>query len=79
MSEGATRPGTVAEPVGPGLPPPSPVAGGPTLRVRGSRALSVVLPGLPQLLAGRWGAGGAALLLWIGLLAVVGTRVSDGS
>lgn len=34
----------------------------------GGRTLSAVLPGLPQLLAGRWGAGGTALLAWAGLL-----------
>ncbi len=28
----------------------------------GGRVLSAVLPGLPQLLAGRWGAGAMALL-----------------
>jgi peptide/nickel transport system permease protein len=32
------------------------------------RALSAVLPGLPQLVSGRWGAGTTALLLWVGLL-----------
>jgi peptide/nickel transport system permease protein len=38
------------------------------------RPLSAVLPGLPQLLAGRWGAGGTALLVWLGLLVVLATR-----
>ena len=38
------------------------------------RQLSAVLPGLPQLLAGRWGAGGTALLVWLGLLIVLVTR-----
>jgi peptide/nickel transport system permease protein len=33
-----------------------------------------VLPGLPQLLVGRWGAGATALLTWIGLLLVLSTR-----
>jgi len=41
-----------------------------------SRALSAFLPGLPQLLAGRWGAGATALLLWAGSLAIVATRPS---
>jgi peptide/nickel transport system permease protein len=31
------------------------------------RGLTVVLPGLPQLLAGRWGAGTMALLTWLGM------------
>ena len=47
-------------------------AGAPgSLRSRGGRALSAFLPGAPQLLAGRLGAGLAALLVWIGLLAVL--------
>ncbi|HET9949959.1 MAG TPA: ABC transporter permease [Longimicrobiales bacterium] len=33
--------------------------------------LSAVLPGLPQILAGRWGAGVTALLVWVGGLAVL--------
>ena len=41
---------------------------------RGARWLSAVLPGLPQLLVGRWGAGATALLTWIGLLFVLSTR-----
>lgn len=41
---------------------------------RGGRPLSAVLPGLPQLLAGRWGAGTTSLLLWIGLLWIATTR-----
>lgn len=44
------------------------------VRERGGRPLSGVLPGLPQLLAGRWGAGGAALLTWTGLLWIVVAR-----
>ena len=39
-----------------------------------ARLLSAVLPGLPQLLAGRWGAGATALLTWLGLLLVLVTR-----
>lgn len=35
-------------------------------RVRGGRWLSAVLPGLPQLLAGRWGPGVLALGVWLG-------------
>jgi peptide/nickel transport system permease protein len=38
------------------------------------RALSAVLPGLPQLLLGRWGAGATALLTWVGLLWIGLTR-----
>jgi peptide/nickel transport system permease protein len=41
---------------------------GPRRRVVGGRALAAVLPGAPQLLAGRWGAGAAALLAWLGFL-----------
>ena len=43
-------------------------------RARGGKGLSAVLPGIPQLLAGRWGAGGTAALVWIGLLWVSVTR-----
>ena len=41
------------------------------VRTRGGPLLSAVLPGAPQLLAGRLGAGLAALLVWAGLLGVV--------
>ena len=41
---------------------------------RGGRLLSAFLPGLPQLLAGRWGLGVAALLTWVGLLWIVVAR-----
>ena len=37
----------------------------------GGRPLAAVAPGLPQLLGGRWAAGGGALLAWVGLLSVV--------
>ncbi len=43
-------------------------------RGRGGVALSAVFPGLPQLLAGRWGVGGLGLIVWIGLLGVLLTR-----
>ncbi len=43
-------------------------------RVVGGRGLSAVLPGAPQLLAGRWGSGVAALLVWVGCLWVVVAR-----
>ena len=43
-------------------------------RTRGGRALSVVMPGAAQLLAGRLGAGLAALLVWVGLLTVLVLR-----
>ena len=39
-------------------------------RHRGGIPLAAALPGLPQLLAGRWGGGATALALWPGLLAV---------
>ena len=35
---------------------------------RTARSLSAVAPGLPQLLAGRWGTGGTAFLVWISFL-----------
>jgi peptide/nickel transport system permease protein len=35
---------------------------------RGGASLTMVLPGLPQLLAGRWGIGGTVWLTWVGLL-----------
>ncbi len=56
----------------PAGPPPGAVT--PRRRVVGGRALSAVLPGLPQVLAGRWGAGAAALLAWAGLLWVAVSR-----
>ncbi|MDX1495642.1 MAG: ABC transporter permease, partial [Longimicrobiales bacterium] len=40
----------------------------------GGRTLSAVLPGLPQLLGGRWGTGAMALLTWVGMLLIVATR-----
>ena len=43
-------------------------------RVRGGRALSAVLPGVGQLAAGRWGAGGTASMVWLGCLTVLVTR-----
>jgi len=33
---------------------------------RGGASLAAILPGAPQLLAGRWGVGAAALLVWLG-------------
>ena len=41
---------------------------------RSERALSAVLPGLPQLVAGRWGGGGLGLMVWISLLGVLLTQ-----
>jgi peptide/nickel transport system permease protein len=43
-------------------------------RVRGGRALSALLPGLPQLLSGRWGTGATALLAWASCLWILVTR-----
>jgi peptide/nickel transport system permease protein len=43
-------------------------------RVKGGRRLAAALPGAPQLAAGRWGAGGTALLVWLGCLWVLVTR-----
>lgn len=40
------------------------------------RALGLVLPGVPQLAAGRWGAGSCALMVWIGGLTVIAFRSS---
>ena len=40
----------------------------------GGVGLSAILPGLPQLLVGRWGVGGLGLILWTALLAVLLTR-----
>ena len=45
----------------------------PVARGRGA-ALSAVLPGLPQLMVGRWGVGGLGLIVWIGLLTLLVTR-----
>lgn len=58
-------------PAGGGAPPP-PVPGAP--RARGGRALSAVAPGLPQLLAGRWGRGGTAFVAWVSLLCLAAVR-----
>jgi peptide/nickel transport system permease protein len=41
---------------------------------RRRRVLAALLPGLPQLLAGRRASGGYAVFLWVGLLALVVTR-----
>jgi peptide/nickel transport system permease protein len=40
-------------------------------RSRGGVPLSALLPGLPQLLAGRIGMGGAALILWLSSMAIL--------
>lgn len=41
----------------------------------GGRALCAILPGLPQLLGGRWGTGTMALLTWLGMVAILATRM----
>ena len=41
---------------------------------RGGLAISAVLPGLPQFVAGRWGVGGLGLMVWIAFLTVLLTR-----
>ena len=46
---------------------PSPAVGH-RPRARGGPALSAALPGLPQLLAGRWRSGTVALGVWLGLV-----------
>ena len=38
------------------------------------RLVTAVMPGLPQLLAGRWGVGTMALLTWLGLAVILATR-----
>ena len=43
-------------------------------RAKGGPLLSALLPGLPQLLAGRWGTGWMALIVWAGSLWIVATR-----
>ena len=43
-------------------------------RGRAELALSAVLPGLPQLVAGRWGVGGLGLTVWMAFLGVLLTR-----
>src|SRR5688572_7369837 len=65
------------------VPVPIP-AGGPAIipdvpvpevrRTRGGPVLSAILPGAPQLLAGRVGAGSAALLIWLSCAAVAVLR-----
>ena len=52
-----------------GSGPNPPVGGG-----RGVVVLSAFLPGLPQLLVGRWGVGAMGLIVWIALLGVLLTR-----
>ena len=39
------------------------------------RMIGAVLPGMPQLLGGRWGAGGMVLSVWTLLLAIAVTRM----
>jgi peptide/nickel transport system permease protein len=41
---------------------------------RRGRLLSAVLPGLPQLLAGRWGVGVLALVVWVGCVWITVSR-----
>ena len=41
---------------------------------RSRLALSALLPGLPQLVVGRWGVGGLGLTVWVAFLAVLLTR-----
>ncbi len=53
-----------------------PAANLPESRRRGLPLLPALLPGLPQLLAGRWGVGGLALLIWISFWALLVTRWS---
>lgn len=43
--------------------------------MRGGRVLAAALPGLPQLLSGRWGVGTTALLTWIGMWWIVITKL----
>ena len=40
----------------------------------GGRRLSAVLPGVGQVLSGRWGSGGTAALVWLGFLWILVTR-----
>jgi len=70
-----TTPGAVV--TAPGTPGPDELAAlegrkGP--HQRGGVGLSVVLPGLPQTMAGRWGVGLTALLTWLGLWLIVAWR-----
>jgi len=46
-----------------------------TPRARGGRVLSALLPGFPQLLTGRWGTGGTALLVWAACLWILMARM----
>lgn len=70
---GARGPGAIRVPGGP-VPDGKGRRDGAGRRQRGGVWVSVVLPGLPQLLAGRWGVGGAVLLAWIGGLWVLMAR-----
>jgi peptide/nickel transport system permease protein len=63
--------GLVPEPLPAGAALAVPVGAAPvSRRFRGGPGLSMVLPGAPQLLAGRMGVGGAALFLWLASLTV---------
>ncbi|MBW3534489.1 MAG: ABC transporter permease [Gemmatimonadetes bacterium] len=53
---------------GPAEVPAEAEAWRPRRRTVGGVPLSVALPGVPQLLAGRWGTGGTALLVWLSFL-----------
>ena len=46
----------------------------PRAHVKGGPSLSAILPGLGQLLAGRWGVGTMALAVWLGFVWVVVAR-----
>lgn len=48
---------------------PTPGRGGPGQR--GGRLVSALLPGLPQVLAGRLAEGGFTLLIWLGMLSIL--------
>jgi peptide/nickel transport system permease protein len=66
MTESTARsvPAAAMGPVETSLPP----------HERGGRLVSALLPGLPQLLAGRWGVGALALLVWTGCVWILAAR-----
>lgn len=74
MTEAATLSGDPLPPAGGAPGGGGPVASAARRRTMGGVPLSAILPGAPQLLAGRWGVGMAVLPLWLGLVWVATAR-----
>jgi peptide/nickel transport system permease protein len=66
--------GGVERGLGPGAPGEASGDASARPRFRGGPGLALLLPGLPQLLAGRVASGGYALFLWLALVGLTGWR-----